>query len=76
MISNNPLMSRWENSICSAAELREGMIRPLQLGQEDPHPSPEPVALTIAPAIIDKTESPNPAPLSLYSVTISYLLSF
>ena len=53
-------MAQCENSICSEAEFKVGITRPLQLGQEDPHPSPEPVALTTAPAMIEKIESANP----------------
>ena len=37
-----------------------GIISPLHVGQEAPQPSPEPVALTIAPARIAKIETTSP----------------
>lgn len=71
-ISNKPLIALCENSICSDVELKDGITRPLQLGHEDPHPSPEPVALTTAPAIIERIESTKPVLDKLKSVTINY----
>ena len=71
-INNKPLIALCENSICSEAEFRDGITRPLQVGHEEPHPSPEPVALTTAPAIMEKIESIKPDLDKLKSVILSY----
>ena len=72
MIFEGTLINLCENSICSEAEFRDGITCPLQLGQEEPHPFPEPVALTTAPAIIDKIERIKPVLDKLKSVTINF----
>tara|TARA_Y100001960_G_scaffold19224_1_gene16897 strand:- start:577 stop:762 length:186 start_codon:yes stop_codon:yes gene_type:complete len=48
-------------SIIADVSEESGRIFPLQVGQEAPHPSPEPVPLTTAPARIDKMQSTRPA---------------
>ena len=72
IINKNPLINLCENSINSDGVSSFGIISPLHVGQEAPQPSPEPVALTIAPAIIDKIETISPEKDSLLIVTISY----
>jgi hypothetical protein len=52
IINSMPLIDLCENSIISEEVLNCGIISPLHVGHDEPQPSPEPVALTIAPAII------------------------
>ena len=54
-------MLRCENSIISDVSESVGIIFPLQVGQVAPHPSPDPVALTNAPARIESTERTKPS---------------
>ena len=54
-------MLRCENSIISEVSESVGIILPLQVGHVAPHPSPDPVALTNAPARIDSTERTKPS---------------
>ena len=49
-------MLRCENSIISDVSESVGIILPLQVGHVAPHPSPDPVALTNAPARIESTK--------------------
>ena len=60
-INKTPLMLRCENSIISDVSESVGIILPLQVGHVAPHPSPDPVALTNAPARIESTERSNPS---------------
>jgi len=61
MINKTPLIDLWLNSIISDVVSRLGTTLPLQVGQDAPHPSPDPVALTIAPARIERIEVTRPA---------------
>ena len=54
-------MLRCENSIISDVSESVGIILPLQVGHVAPHPSPDPVALTNAPARIESIERNNPS---------------
>ena len=60
IIKSIPLIDLCENSISSDEVLSSGTILPLQVGHDAPQPSPEPVALTIAPAIIEAMEITRP----------------
>ena len=60
-INKTPLMLRCENSIISDVSESVGIIFPLHVGQVAPHPSPDPVALTNAPARIESTERTKPS---------------
>ena len=60
IINNIPLIDLWENSISSEEVLSFGIISPLHVGHEEPQPSPDPVALTIAPAIIENIATTRP----------------
>ena len=56
-----PLTVLWENSISSGISESSGITLPLHVGHVDPQPSPDPVALTIAPANIEEIARNNPA---------------
>jgi len=58
--SKTPLMLLCINSIISEVSNKLGIKLPLHFGQVEPHPSPEPVARTIAPAKIEITETNKP----------------
>ena len=60
IINRKPLINLCENSMSSDEVSKFGIISPLHVGQEAPQPSPEPVALTIAPARIAKIETTSP----------------
>lgn len=60
-ISKIPLIDLWENSITSDVSDNWGITFPLHVGHVDPHPSPEPVALTNAPAKIDNIDRRIPS---------------
>ena len=66
-------MLRCENSIISDVSESVGIIFPLHVGQVAPHPSPDPVALTNAPARIESTESTKPSFVLKSNLTVSYL---
>ena len=71
IINNTPLTDLCENSISSEGVSNSGIISPLHVGHDAPQPSPEPVALTIAPAIIESTETTNPYKDNLLIITTS-----
>ena len=60
-INKIPLTALCENSINSGISESSGITLPLHVGHVDPQPSPDPVALTIAPANIEKIARNNPA---------------
>ena len=60
-ISRIPLTDLWENSITSDVSDNWGIIFPLHVGHVDPQPSPDPVALTNAPAKIDNIDRMIPS---------------
>jgi len=60
-ISRIPLTDLWENSITSDVSDNWGIIFPLHVGHVDPQPSPDPVALTNAPAKIDNIDRTIPS---------------
>ena len=59
-MSKSPLTERWENSINSEVSVSPGIILPLHVGHVAPQPSPEPVALTKAPAKIETIDRKSP----------------
>ena len=59
--NKTPLTERWENSINSEVSDNAGIIFPLHVGHVAPHPSPDPVALTNAPAKIEAIDNKRPA---------------
>ncbi len=63
-----PLNTLWVYSIIADESKELGTILPLQVGQDAPHPSPEPVPLTTAPARIDMTQSTRPVKAKLFSL--------
>ena len=71
IINNIPLIDLCENSISSEEVLNFGMISPLHVGHDEPQPSPEPVALTTAPAIIENIDTTRPYKDNLLIITTS-----
>ena len=69
-ISKIPLIDLWENSITSDVSDNWGIIFPLHVVLVDPQPSPDPVALTNAPAKIDNIDRTIP---SFVSVSYTHL---
>ena len=71
IINNIPLIDLCKNSISSEEVSSFGIISPLHVGHDEPQPSPEPVALTIAPAIIENIETTSPYKDNLLIITVS-----
>ena len=72
-MSKTPLTERWENSINSEVSVSAGINLPLHVGHVAPQPSPEPVALTRAPAKIETIDKKRPNFAYELIFTINYL---